>query len=239
MSAVVHHYIEKYLRDLLPDEAEALVKLRQKAEADLIPIIHPEVRNLLEMIIKNHRITTILEVGTAVGYSASVFVHAMGDHARRLDTIERNPAMVVKAKKNIAAMGYGDKIHLLEGDATEIVPKLEDNSYELVFLDGAKGHYVHLLPDCLRILKPGGFLICDNVLYKGMIANKDLVIRRRTTIVKRMQRFLEEISCHPDLLTTIIPMGDGVSISVLQEPKVGVSVKRTSCDDGMKQHRQK
>jgi len=217
MSDVVHNYIENYLRGLLPDEVEKLAELRKKAEAEQIPIIYPEVRNLMEMLIKNHRVATILEVGTAVGYSASVFVHAMGDCAKDLDTIERNPAMIVKAKKNIEAMGYEDKIHLLEGDASEIVPTLEDNTYDLIFLDGAKGHYVHLLPDCLRILKPDGLLVCDNVLYKGMIANKDLVIRRKITIVKRMRRFLEEISCHPDLLTTILPMGDGVSISVVKK----------------------
>ncbi len=216
MSDVVYPYIENYLRDLLPDEADTLAALRHQAEVAHIPIIVPEVRNLMEMLIKTHRVTKILEVGTAVGYSASVFVHAMGELARGLDTIERNPVMISTAKQNIKAMGYQNKIRLMEGDASEIVPNLVDNTYDLVFLDGAKGHYVHLLPDCIRILKSGGLLVCDNVLFKGMVANQQLLIRRKITIVKRMRRFLKAISNHSELYTTVLPIGDGVSVSVVK-----------------------
>ncbi|MDK2937616.1 MAG: hypothetical protein PWP62_2624, partial [Eubacteriaceae bacterium] len=104
----------------------------------------------------------------------------------------------------------------LVGDAQEVVKELSE-PYDMIFLDGAKGHYIHLLPDCLRLLKPGGLIISDNVLFKGMIATNELVIRRKITIVKRMRRYLQEISNHPALLTSILPLGDGLAISLKRE----------------------
>jgi predicted O-methyltransferase YrrM len=124
--------------------------------------------------------------------------------------------MVLEAKENFARMCVDNQVNQLVGDAQEVVKELSE-PYDMIFLDGAKGHYIHLLPDCLRLLKPGGLIISDNVLFKGMIATNELVIRRKITIVKRMRSYLKEISDHPQLLTSVLPLGDGLAISMKRE----------------------
>lgn len=215
MSEIVQDYIENYLRDLLPLGSEKLVALRKAAEADEIPIIHPEVEKHIELMIASMGVKKILEIGTAVGYSASAFALFMGQTGH-VDTVERNFKMVLEAKENFARMCVDNQVNQLVGDAQEVVKELSE-PYDMIFLDGAKGHYIHLLPDCLRLLKPGGLIISDNVLFKGMIATNELVIRRKITIVKRMRRYLKEISDHPQLLTSVLPLGDGLAISMKRE----------------------
>ncbi|TYC87847.1 O-methyltransferase [Acetobacterium wieringae] len=211
MSEIVQDYIEDYLRGLIPADRPQIEEFRKRAMDDAIPIIHKEVQKHIELLIAAQKIRTILEVGTAVGFSASIFAQAMGSLGQ-VDTIERNLNMVVQADENITGLGLKNQINLMVGDAQEKLAKL-DKTYDMIFLDGAKGHYIHLLDDCLRCLKPGGLLISDNVLFKGMIATNELVIRRKITIVKRMRVYLETISNHPQLITSILPLGDGLAIS--------------------------
>ncbi|MGL4606803.1 MAG: O-methyltransferase [Eubacteriaceae bacterium] len=211
MSEIVQDYIEDYIRGLLPIENKEMLEFRKKAELESIPIIHPEVQHYLELLIQSNQIKSILEVGTAVGYSASVFVEAMGENAK-VDTIERSFKMASLALENIKELRFEKQIDVIVGDAQEKVSEL-NKTYDMIFLDGAKAHYEHLLEDCLRCLKPGGFLVSDNVLFKGMIASNTLVIRRKITIVKRMRKYLETISNHPQLKTSILPLGDGLGIS--------------------------
>ncbi|KAF5078961.1 MULTISPECIES: O-methyltransferase [Acetobacterium] len=211
MSEIVQDYIEDYLRGLIPADRPQIEEFRKRAMDDAIPIIHKEVQKHIELLIAAQKIRTILEVGTAVGFSASIFAQAMGSLGQ-VDTIERNLNMVVQADENITSLGLKNQINLMVGDAQEKLAKLE-KTYDMIFLDGAKGHYIHLLDDCLRCLKPGGLLISDNVLFKGMIATNELVIRRKITIVKRMRVYLETISNHPQLITSILPLGDGLAIS--------------------------
>lgn len=215
MSEIVQDYIEDYIRGLIPPQNAQMEDFRDRAIADEIPIIHQEVQKHIELLIMSHKIQSILEVGTAVGFSASVFAQAMGPQGQ-VDTIERNFKMVVQADENIEQLGLKNQITQLVGDAQEKLVEL-DKSYDMIFLDGAKGHYLNLLDDCLRCLKPGGLLISDNVLFKGMIASNDLVIRRKITIVKRMRKYLETISNHPQLVTSILPLGDGLAISWKKE----------------------
>ena len=210
MSEIVKDCVEDYLRHLLIVKNDQLATFRSQAEACEIPIIHPEVKRHIALLNKSQKIQSILAIGTAVAYSASAFALAMGQDGR-VDTIERNPKMIVQAQENIKAFGLSGQIHLLVGDAQTLVQNL-DSAYEMIFLDGAKGHYLHLLDDCLGLLKPGGLLISDNVLFKGMIASDDLVVRRKITIVKRMRAYLQVISNHPKLLTSILPLGDGLAI---------------------------
>ncbi|MEL7662258.1 O-methyltransferase [Acetobacterium wieringae] len=211
MSEIVQDYIEDYLRGLIPADRPQIEEFRKRAMDDAIPIIHKEVQKHIELLIAAQKIRTILEVGTAVGFSASIFAQAMGSLGQ-VDTIERNLNMVVQADENITGLGLKNQINLMVGDAQEKLAEL-DKTYDMIFLDGAKGHYIHLLDDCLRCLKPGGLLISDNVLFKGMIATNKLVIRRKITIVKRMRVYLETISNHPQLITSILPLGDGLAIS--------------------------
>lgn len=210
MNEIVQNYIEDYIRGLLPEEEAALARLRLKAETNHVPIIFPEVRNYLEMLIQSQKIQSILEIGTAVGYSASVFAHAMGEDGRVV-TLERDERMIRLAKENIEALGFGNQIEIVEGDAQESIAALS-GSFDMIFLDGGKGHYIHLLEDCIRLLKPGGVMVSDNVLYKGMVASRELLIRRKITIVKRMRKYLEAISKDPRLMTSVLPLGDGVAV---------------------------
>ncbi|MBK5245197.1 MAG: O-methyltransferase [Eubacteriaceae bacterium] len=215
MNEIVQDYIEDYIRGLIPKGNPLLEAFRIKAIADEIPIIHSEVQNYIEILIKSRNIKSILEIGTAVGYSASVFVNAMGPQGQ-IDTIERSFKMVSQADENIEKLGMSDQVNLILGDALEKIETL-DKTYDMIFLDGAKAHYIHLLDACLRCLKPGGVLVSDNVLFKGMIASNALVIRRKITIVKRMREYLLAISNHPQLLTTILPLGDGLAVSWMKE----------------------
>lgn len=211
MSEIVQDYIEDYIRGLIPLDNPQIEEFRNRALKDQIPIIHKEVQKQIELLIHSNKIQSILEVGTAVGFSASVFAQAMGPTGQ-VDTIERSLKMIVQADENITSLGLKNQINLMIGDAQEKLEELT-KTYDMIFLDGAKGHYIHLLDDCLRCLKPGGLLISDNVLFKGMIASDDLVIRRKITIVKRMRKYLETISDHPQLVTSILPLGDGLAIS--------------------------
>lgn len=210
MSEIVQDYIEDYIRGLIPRNRPQIEELRSRALEDEIPIIHKEVQKQVELLICSNHVQSILEVGTAVGFSAAVFAEAMGPEGR-VDTIERNFKMVAQAEVNLTDLGLRKQINLMVGDAQEKLAEL-DKTYDMIFLDGAKGHYIHLLDDCLRCLKPGGLLVSDNVLFKGMIATNELVIRRKITIVKRMRRYLEAISNHPQLITSILPLGDGLAI---------------------------
>lgn len=210
MGNINHDYIEKYLRSLIIEDDKLLLELESYGEEYNIPIIHPEVKQLLRVIIKSNDIKSMLEVGTAIGYSAIVFSKAM--EKGKVTTIENNSDMVAIAKKNIFKAQLQEEINIKFGDANKIIYDLED-TYDCIFLDGAKGHYIHLLDQCLHILKPKGLLISDNVLFRGMIATDELVKRRKITIVKRMRNYLDTISNHPDLMTSVIPIGDGLAIS--------------------------
>ena len=141
MSEIVQDYIEDYIRGLIPADCLQIEEFRQRAQATDIPIIHKEVQKQIELLITAQKIQSVLEVGTAVGFSASVFAIAMGPRGR-VDTIERNFKMVVQAEENISSLGLNHQINLMVGDAQEKLAEL-DQSYDMIFLDGAKGHYIH------------------------------------------------------------------------------------------------
>ena len=153
----------------------------------------------------------ILELGTAIGYSAVIMHEAAGTNPH-ITTIERSEEMIKYAEENIKSFGLEDKIIIEAGDCLEVLEKLEE-PYDLIFMDAGKGHYNHFLPHCLRLLKDDGIIIADNVLFRGMVASDDLVKRRKITIVKRMRTYLELVSEDKDLVTSVIPMGDGIAIT--------------------------
>lgn len=214
MGQINQDYVEEYLRSLLPERNELLSIMEKDAMDTNVPIIHPEVGRFLEVMVASHGYKRILEVGTAIGYSAIRFANINKDV--QVDTIELNPEMIERAGKYIDQAELNDRIHIHEGDASEVIKNLE-GSYDLIFLDGAKGHYVHMLEDCLTLLSPKGMLISDNVLFRGMVASNTVLKRRKITIVKRMRRFLETISTDPRLDTSILPLGDGVSLTIWKD----------------------
>jgi len=211
LGTINQDYIENYIRGLLHEKDPLIKKLESYSTEFRVPIIQPEVKQLLSVIIKSSHIRSILEVGTAIGYSSIVFCNAM--EGGKVVTIEINEEMKRLALENIEHAGYSKNIEVILGDANDVVKDIE-GQFDCIFLDGAKGHYIHLLDTCLQLLKPGGLLISDNVLFRGMIASNELVKRRQITIVKRMRNYLETISNHPQLTTSIVPIGDGVAISL-------------------------
>ena len=158
----------------------------------------------------------ILEVGTAVGFSA-VLMAEYAPKGCQIVTIENYEKRIPIAKANFERAGKQEQITLLEGDATEILPQLE-GQFDMIFMDAAKGQYINWLPDVMRLMKNGGVLISDNVLQEGdIIESHYLVERRNRTIYKRMREYLYELKHNPSLITSIIPLGDGVTVSVKQE----------------------
>ena len=153
----------------------------------------------------------ILELGTAIGYSAIKMYKAAGT-SPHITTVERSEEMIKLAKENIKSFNLESKIEIKEGDCLEILESL-DEPYDLIFMDAGKGHYNHFLPHCLRLLKEDGIIIADNVLFRGMVASDELVKRRKITIVKRMRKYLELVSEDENLITSVIPMGDGIAVT--------------------------
>lgn len=216
MSNIAHDYIEDYIRDLIPDRKGYIKVMEDYALENNVPIVHPEVAQFLRVLIKSHGVKRILEVGTAIGYSASLMAEAAGEGCS-IVTIERDENSAELAAKNIKEMGFENNISIIRGDALEELEKINDK-FDLIFLDAAKGHYDHFLPLCIGNLELKGLLVSDNVLFRGMVATNELLIRRKITIVKRMRKYLEHISNMPELETVVLPIGDGIALSTkLQE----------------------
>ena len=205
---------QDYLDSLIPDRGEFLTELRRKSalEESYAPIVQKSTEQLIVTLLKLIKPKRVLEVGTAVGYSAILMADNLPDDST-IVTIERYKKHADIAVDNVFASGYEKKIKVIEGEAAEVLHWL-DGSFDFIFLDAAKGQYIEFLPDILRLLKSGGVLLSDNILYHGMIEDEDKVERRKITIVKRLHMYLEEIMSNKELTTSIIPIGDGVALSV-------------------------
>ncbi|KEH98224.1 O-methyltransferase [Clostridium botulinum] len=211
MSGITHDYITDYIRSLIKEDNEILKELKEFAIKEQVPIVQDEVANFLKFMVLSNKPKKILELGTAIGYS-SILMNMACNGQCEITTIERDENMISIAKNNIVKYGFNDKIKILQGDCLEILPTI-DEQFDLIFMDAGKGHYNHFLPHCMRMLKKDGMIIADNVLFRGMVASDDLVKRRKITIVKRMRSYLEMVSSDENLITSVIPMGDGVAIT--------------------------
>ncbi|WP_304339946.1 O-methyltransferase [Metaclostridioides mangenotii] len=211
MSNIVNEKVEDYIRNTLKDKTGLLKELEDYAHENNVPIIHKEVSDMLNVLLKVQRPKRILEVGCAIGYSSIFFADTL-DGDVEIITAERNEQMIEKAKENFKKAELENKITILEGDAEENLAEVE-GEFDMIFIDAAKGQYKLFYDMVIDKLKVGGLLISDNILYKGMIAHDDFVVRRKRTIVKRMRNYLDFI-CNCDYLTTsLIPIGDGVALS--------------------------
>ena len=204
-------YINDYIRNTIKGSDGLLAELESFASEHHVPIIQPEVARLLKVIGLTLKPKRILEVGTAIGYS-TILLSTVLEPEGKIDTVERYDLMIDRARTNIKRAELENTINIIPGDALEVL-KCLNKQYDMVFLDAAKGQYPEFLPECLRMLRSGGILFSDNVLYKGMVANDELVVRRKKTIVNRMRSYLKEICSTDTLETSIIPIGDGVAIS--------------------------
>lgn len=211
MSNIVNNLVEDYIRTTLKDTEGLLGELEIYAKEHNVPIVHKEVAEFLKVLLKVQKPMRILEVGCAIGYSSILFASTVGKDVEII-TVERNEKMIEQAKKNIKKAGLENNIKILEGDAEEMLKSVE-GEFDMIFLDAAKGQYKLFYDMIIDKLKVDGLLISDNILYKGMVAHDDFVIRRKKTIVKRMRNYLDYICTCDYLSTSLIPIGDGVALS--------------------------
>lgn len=211
MSGITYDYMEQYIRQLIPEHNGVLRDMECYAKENSVPIVQKETAKFLELMVNIKKPKKILELGTAIGYSA-VLMYLTSDKDCEITTVERDAEMIERAKSNIEKYGFQNNIKILEGDCLEVLENLND-SYDMIFMDAGKGHYNHFLPHCLRLLKQDGIIVADNVLFRGMVASKDLIKRRKITIVKRMKSYLDMVSNDEDLITSVLPMGDGIAVT--------------------------
>ena len=178
-----------------------------------IPIIRKDMQSFLKVLLALYRPAKILEVGTAVGFSA-ILMAEYNPADCRITTIENYEKRIPLALENFRRAGKEEQIILQKGDATQLLADM-DGEYDFIFMDAAKGQYINFLPDVLRLLKAGGVLVSDNVLQDGdIIESHYAVTRRNRTIHKRMREYLYELTHHENLVTSILPVGDGITVSV-------------------------
>ena len=205
--------IAVYLRSLESPENPLLEEIEQEALASYVPIIRKETQSLLKTLLTMLRPARVLEVGTAVGFSALLMSEYLPEGAH-ITTIEKYEKRILIARQNFRRAGKEEQITLIEGDAMEVLRSL-DGPFDFVFMDAAKGQYPHYLPEVLRLLTPGGVLMSDNVLQDGsLIESRFAVERRDRTIHSRMREYLYELKHREDLMTSILPLGDGVALTV-------------------------
>ncbi|HIW79975.1 MAG TPA: O-methyltransferase [Candidatus Acetatifactor stercoripullorum] len=209
---IVNERMTAFIDSLDRGNPAFLDEIEKYAVREQVPVIRKSMQSLLKFILAYAKPRSILEVGTAIGFSALLMSeYAPSDCA--ITTIEKYEKRIPVARENFRRAGREDRIKLLEGDAMELLPALE-GGFDLIFMDAAKGQYIHFLPEILRLLKPGGLLISDNVLQEGDVAqSRFAVTRRNRTIHARMREYLYQLKHHPQLETVILPVGDGVTLS--------------------------
>ncbi len=214
---IVYNEVVSYIQTLMPKREKHFLDLEAYAATFHVPIVQPEVAQLLQNLVYIHKPKRVLEIGTAIGYSASIMAAAMT--SGEIVSIEIREDMYEHAKKNLEAFETNVKFSLLLGDALEVLKSVE-GEFDLIFIDASKGHYQEFWTLCSDKLRKNGLIVSDNILYKGMIANDAWVERRKKTIVKRMRHYLSELCANPAFHTAILPMGDGVALSYkLEENK--------------------
>lgn len=190
-----------------------LCELEKYAIQNNVPIVRPQMQNLLKFLMVLEKPVEILEVGCAIGFSA-LLMSEYAPQNSHITTIEKYEKRIPIAKENFKKYHKEESITLLEGDAIDILKQL-DQTYDFIFMDAAKGQYINFLPDITRLLKKGGLLVSDNILQDGeMIESKYAVTRRNRTIHKRMREYLYTLTHHDELETVILPIADGVTLSV-------------------------
>ena len=220
---IVDERIITFINSMETENSKILEAIESEALSTYVPIIRKEMQSFLKVLLTIQKPMRILEVGTAVGFSALL----MSEYAPagcEITTIENYEKRIPIARNNFKRAGKEAQITLLEGDAMEVLPTL-DEPYDFIFMDAAKGQYIHYMPEVMRLLKTGGTLVSDNVMQDGNIIESRFAVERRDrTIHSRMREYLYELKHHEELLTSIIPLGDGVAVSVKlneKDTKVG------------------
>lgn len=210
---IVDERMITFINSLDTGNTPFLENLEAEARKAFVPVIRREMQSFLKVMLRMKQPYRILEVGTAVGFSA-ILMAEYGPEECEITTIENYEKRIPLARENFRASGYAEKIRLIEGDASDVLKTLEE-PYDFIFMDAAKGQYIHFLPEVLRLMRPGAVLISDNVLQEGDIIESHFIVERRNrTIYKRMREYLYELKHNDELLTAIVPLGDGVTVSI-------------------------
>lgn len=212
---IVNERVVAYINSLDCGNSDICNTIEKEAIADEVPIIRKEMGNLLKVLLQLVQPERILEVGTAVGYSSILMSENMPEKCT-ITTIENYDKRIPVAKKNFKRAGKEDVITLIEGDALEVL-KILEGPYDFIFMDAAKGQYINYLPDVKRVLRKGGLLISDNILQEGeIVESRYAVTRRNRTIHTRIREYVYELTHSEDFVTSIVPIGDGITLSVKQ-----------------------
>lgn len=212
---VIDERLNVYLNSLKNDNTKILNEIEKEALDSYVPIIRKDMQQFLRVMLQMNKPRNILEVGTAVGFS-SILMAEYTPCDSKITTIENYEKRIPIARQNFQRANYADKIKLLEGDAKDVLKSLDDK-FDFVFMDAAKGQYINFWPEICRLTKSGSIIITDNVLQDGEILESHFIVKRRNrTIHKRMREYLYEISHDDRYETTIIPVGDGVSVTVVK-----------------------
>lgn len=213
---IVNERIVSYIHSLERSNGEVCDEIEEFAHQTNVPIIRKEMESVLRVLIEIKKPKRILELGTAIGYSAILMANTMSEDCR-ITTIENYDKRMPIARDNFKRAGVEEKVELLEGDALEILQKINE-PYDFVFMDAAKAQYLVYLKEIMRLLPVGGILIADNVLQDGeLVESRYAVERRNRTIHSRMREYLYEVKNMKELETTIIPIGDGITLSVRKD----------------------
>ncbi|MBO5522349.1 MAG: O-methyltransferase [Roseburia sp.] len=214
---IVDERLVTYINSLDTGNKEILDQIEKEAIETYVPIIRKEMQQFLKLLLSIKKPQKILEVGTAVGFSALLMAE-YNPAPCHITTIENYEKRIPLARENFRRAGKESQITLLEGDAADILKTLEA-SYDFIFMDAAKGQYIHFLPDILRLLTQDGILVSDNVLQDGdIIESRFIVTRRNRTIHKRMRDYLYELTHNEELITSVLPIGDGITVSTRISP---------------------
>lgn len=209
---IVDERMLSYIRSLDRGESPLIREIKLQAQADRVPIIRQESASLLRVLLKMTKPKAVLEVGTAVGFSAILMSECL-DESAKITTIENYEKRIPIARANFEKAGKSEQITLLEGDAAEVMKTL-DPGYDFIFMDAAKGQYINFLPEVMRLLKVGGTLVSDNVLQDGdVVESRYAVTRRNRTIHNRMREYLWQLTHMDELETIVLPIGDGMTVS--------------------------
>ena len=210
---IVDERMLDYILSLDKDESPLIRTIEQEAVRDYVPIIRKESRNLLRVLLKIKKPGRVLEVGTAIGFSAILMGECLPDDSH-ITTIEKYEKRIPVARENFKRAGMEEKITLIEGDASEVLKELS-GSFDFIFMDAAKGQYIHFFPEVMRLLRSGGILVSDNVLQDGdVVESRYAVVRRNRTIHSRMREYLWTLKHMDGLETIVLPIGDGMPVSV-------------------------
>lgn len=210
---IVDERLVTYINSLDKGNTAVLDQIEREALESYVPIIRKDMQSFLKLLLTVQKPMRILEVGTAVGFSAILMAECAPEGCQVV-TIENYDKRIPIAKQNFERAGKSDQITLLEGDATEVLKTLEE-PFDMIFMDAAKGQYINFMSDVLRLLKKDGVLVSDNVLQDGDIIESHFIVERRNrTIYKRMREYLYELTHRDDLVTSVLPVGDGITVSV-------------------------